>query len=239
MKTKDLDIRDHHYYPDFDAFLIRAYRPGTVKRLPRAIVGWMQRTNPENLIETRSFPDIPAAMKAFAATQSSGEFPESFMDLQDLQVKKVYDWEDRLLMPSFDHEITDQKSGQRILRKIARARNIPCPKLIWADESNDSDYDSDTNQIKFGHRSLIPLLHEMAHAIHSKKLDDNDGEMHHSPGFVWHAIDLYHSYAGIDLDYLVATASKAGIIGPFHVHGPEFYIQKANHLPTALAPRLG
>lgn len=238
MKTKDLDIKDHHYYPDFDVFLIRGDRPGTGKRLPRSIVGWMQRTNPDKLIETKSFPDIASAMKAFRDIELSRHFPESFMDMKDRQVRKVYDWEDRILSPDYDREIKDPQNTKKLLQRISREMGIRCPKLVWAENRSHSEYDEDSNVIVFGHRSLMPLLHEMAHAIHKQKLEeeDNDNPIHHSPGFVWHAIDLYHRYGGIELDYLVQSAASAGILGPLHVREPEHYIQILTKVPTP--PRL-
>jgi hypothetical protein len=236
MKTKDLEIKDYLYYPDVDVFLIRAWRPGLGNRLPRAVVGWMPRMKPETLLCTRSFPDIRASVKAYKTITESGEFPDKLLNAADLFKKKVYEWEDKTLLPYFDSPIPDIATARTILQRISRELAIRCPKLVWLDEEQNSYYDDDTNTIEFGHRSLLPLLHEVAHGLQNLKSCNDGNEMHHSPGFVWHAIHLYNRFAGIELDYLVQSAAIAGILGPLKVEGPQHYIQAALSITPLMKP---
>ncbi|MDB5490771.1 MAG: hypothetical protein JWO78_620 [Micavibrio sp.] len=227
--TENLDIKEYLYYPDVDAFLIRGFRPGLGQNLPRAIVGWLRRSNPAGLIDAQSFFDIPSSMRSYKAIQESGDFPEELFAAKDLQQRSVYAWEDKMLIPDFDAPIATLATAQKIARKVSRDLDIPCPKIIWvdtADENEDgSTYDSDSHTIEFRHRSLLALLHELAHAVHSKKTHDENNQVHHSPGFVWQAINLYNRYAGIDLDYLVQSAAIAEILGPVRIQGPAHYIR--------------
>jgi len=226
MKTKDLVIEDYLYYPDVDAFLIRGFRPAFGQNLPRAVVGWMQRATPENLICARSFPDMPAAVTAYQNAIECGEFPDKILEASDVQQHGVYDWEDRIMGNDVDRPVTDIESARKILREVCRDIKISCPKLVWLDNINSSDYDWDSNTIRFGHRSLMPLLHEIAHAIQNQKSsDEGNNKMHHSPGFVWDAMTLYNRYLGLDMSFLAQSAAMAGLLGPVRVDAPQKYVQ--------------
>lgn len=238
MKTKDLEIKDYRYYPDVDAFLILADRPGLGTRLPRAVIGWMHRTRPASLICVRSFPDMPAAVELYKNTLAFVNFPDKVLEIKDKQRQKVYNWEDHLLMPAYDRPLTHYADATKILMRVCREMDIPLPILLWQTENQHSKYERSPSTILFGHRSLIPLLHEIAHAMQDLKPGNENNNIHHSPGFVWDVITLYNRYADIDLRILVQSAAKAGILGPCTIEAPQNYIKAVVPKISPQAPTL-
>jgi len=234
MKTKDLEIRDYFYYPEVDSFLIRADRPGCDKRLPRSVVGWMPRNRPSSLICVRSFPDMAAAVTLYKTTLESVIFPPKILEIKDRQKQKVYDWEDHVLMPVYDTPLTNYADANTMLMRVCREMNIPLPKLLWMQGEKNSKYVGKLNTIILAHRTLIPLLHEIAHAMQDKKPHNKSNNIHHSPAFVWDAITLYNRYAGIDLHFLVQSAVAADILGTCKIETPHHYTRKIS--PQAPGP---
>ncbi len=138
------------------------------------------------------------------------------MDAQDKFKQKVYDWEDHILHPAFDIPVTSPDTARKIIRRISREMEIPCPKLVCRKTHLILNMMTQPTSLISATANSCRCCMNWRTRTHSIKLDEanNENAMHHSPGFVWHAIDLYHRYAGISLDYLVHTATAAGISRP-------------------------
>ncbi|AGH99137.1 hypothetical protein [Micavibrio aeruginosavorus] len=208
MKVKDLHILDRHYCVHADAYLVI----GTAKnarRLPGTITGWHARGD-ETLYYKRHFLDADSAHIHFDAEMVDTDAIIDNIFSVDRQQQAVYDWEDRVIVPH--GRIITAKDARAMIARVADDNDMPRPKLVWEEHTNHSEYDECDNRVHFGHRDSISLLHELAHALYHER---RDGEKFadHSPGFVWTAIELYHRYAGVDLQLLITSAMQADIIG--------------------------
>ncbi|WP_435640628.1 hypothetical protein [Micavibrio aeruginosavorus] len=208
MKVKDLHILDRHYCIHADGYLV----VGTAKHrrgLSGFVTGWCHR-NSDTLHHAQNFLDIDSAHISFNAEMVELEsFLGGVFD-RDHQEQTVYRWEDQCIVP-LGRKITKDEA-KALIEKISDDHDIPVPKLLWMPDTNSSSYEEETNKIRFGHREIISLLHEMAHVLYHHR---RDGERYadHAPAFVFTAIELYHQYAGIDLDTLISTARQANILG--------------------------
>ena len=226
MKVKDLHILDRHYCVHADAYLVI----GTAKnahRLPGTITGWHARED-DKLYYKRHFLDSDSAHLHFDSEMVDTDVIIDNIFSNDHQQQTVYDWEDQVILP-YGRSIT-VREARAIITKVADDNGMPCPKLVWESHTNHSEYDECENRIYFGHRDLISLLHELAHALYHER---RDGEKFadHSPGFVWTAIELYHRYAGIDLQLLITSAIQADIVGDLQS------IRHIRDLPTPIVER--
>jgi hypothetical protein len=199
-----VDIIKKYYDPDVDASLVL----GRVRDRQQFIVAWKSR-HKDSFVSAKSFVDEAAAREYFneIVTDAHPFIPESLT--RDFQKKAVYDWEDNDLLPR--SRLVTEKDARTLIRKIAHDYKVPVPDLEWEEFTNVSGYDDDT--IYMGARDNISLLHEMAHHIHEYKAIADDGLAPHSPGFVAFAIQLYHRYGNIDLQYLQKTAAVKDILG--------------------------
>ncbi len=222
MKTKDLTIQESLFHTHADACLVRGILRDEVAR-PRAarhVVGWIARAAPQTLLAPRRCLDAASAIRVFQETLETDDVPPALVRARDWQKKRVYDWENELLVPQAE-PVEGVKTARAILRQVARDLAIPCPKLVWREPGGeDSEYDDDCHEISFGHREKISLLHEMAHAVHAVRTGERLGP-HHSPGFVWIAIELYHRYADVDLWFLVQSAAHRDLLGDIVPHRPD------------------
>ena len=225
MKTKDLTIQESFFHAFADATIVRGIlRDGEEHRAGQHIVGWVPRATPEKLIAPRRYLDSASASAALAAALQEDEIPSALRNAKDWQKRRVYEWEDKLLVSQVEGFL-DQRQARKLLQRISRDFGVPCPKLIWGDNANLSEYDEDSNEIFFRHRDKITLLHEMTHSIVNERLGDDSGP-DHSPGFVWLAIELYHRYAGIDLAFLIQSAAHRDILGNVIATGPDISASK-------------
>ena len=190
-------------------------------------VAWKSR-HKRTLIEPVNFSEHVSAVQHFDMAVHSNDDILPHKDItKDWQRKRVYRWENENVEEYADP--IDINRAKRLIRTVAKDYNIPPPTLIWR-KKGGSIYTPD-HKIKFGHRDDVSLLHEMGHAILNKKVD-LAGLPHHSPAFVWMAIELYNRYAHVDLQHLVTTAAKADILGDMQAEG------KTNTLSLAVRPNV-
>lgn len=206
MNVKDFTKSASIYHPHADAWLVLGK-----DAKGRFCTGWIARRKPDNLISCHRFLDEASAHVAFEDILKRDDVPHSLIIAPDWQKQTLYDWEDDNLS-KFRIDLPNPAQARRLMRQIAADYDIDCPRLKWLDFTNHSEYDEDENIIYYGARDNITLLHEMAHAIHYAQLCEHLGP-HHSPGFVSIAIDLYHRYAGADLETLNGSAGKRGLLG--------------------------
>ncbi|AEP10705.1 hypothetical protein MICA_2403 [Micavibrio aeruginosavorus ARL-13] len=225
MKVKDLHILDRHYCVHADAYLvIGTARNGA--RLPGTITAWHARGD-EQLYYKRHFIDADSAHIHFNNEMTETDVIVDAIFRADHQQQAVYDWEDRVILPH-GHTITP-KQARAMIALVADDNDMPRPKLVWEDHTNHSEYDECENRIHFGHRDIISLLHELAHAVYHHRRD-GDRYADHSPAFVLTAIELYHNYANIDLDTLVTSANKIGLLGD--IKSIHYVTDIADHIVT-------
>lgn len=217
----DIKVLKRCYDPHTDSYLVvgkvAQKNKNTNKTMKQFVIGWQSR-HKKKLIDCRYFIDEPAAMAEFKTLSLRHNRP-SHKNLQtDWQQQKVYDWEDDMLVPHA--KILTQQETLDIIKKISKAYGVSEPRLVWQTPIRsqngqikpESCYDDSNHTIYFQHRDIISLLHEIAHVILTDQLDE-DLDAFHSPAFVWKAIELYHQYGGLNLDYLILTAHKFGLLG--------------------------
>lgn len=225
MKVKDLHILDRHYCVHADAYLVI----GTAKNarsLPGTITGWHARGD-ERLYYKRHFLDADSAHIHFNKEMTDTDVIIDTIFRADRQQHAVYDWEDRVILPH-GRTITP-KEARAMIARVSDDNDMARPRLVWEEHTNHSEYDECDNRIHFGHRDVISLLHELAHAVYHHR---RDGERYadHAPAFVLVAIELYHDYAGIDLNTLVSSANQAGLLGD--VRAIQYVSDIADHVVT-------
>jgi hypothetical protein len=211
LRAKDLIIRERHYDANVDGYLVVGQkRKKDNSSLKNHVVGWISR-HKDQLHESRYFMDKGSAKRYYnQVILNDHKKPECSVFMKDWQKQKLYSWENTLVK---NHGLKlNEKQAKSIIRKVSREYGIPAPKLKMEKITWHSEYDDEKNIIHFGSRDNITLLHELAHAIHTKQLDD-ELAAHHSPGFTWIAIELYHKYAGLNLNYLILGASANGLLG--------------------------
>lgn len=208
MNLKDLTILKRRYDPHIDAYLVLGRRKEK-DVLRRYVVGWYSRHKDTKLARRKSFLDFDSAKISFQDMTKITDPPVHKSFVRDWQVQKVYRWEEKYLE---EKAVTiNETQARQLIAKVCTDYGIKKPELIWRKRKTEhSDYCVDNHRIRFGHRDNVALLHELAHALHAHKLDVH---AHHSPPFVWIAMELYNRYAGCNLSYLVTTAQQAGLLG--------------------------
>ena len=218
MKADDLKIFERYYSAELDAYVVFAKNNKADAKgkpsLKRFIVGWQGRHKPEKILVSKKFLDYESAEEHYQMLVEEIDDPDFEYDevFQDAQKKQVYSWEDNAVIPLLNGKKINKTEAESLVRKVSRDYGIKAPKINWKKYADSSEYDSELNEIDFGHRDEISLLHELAHAIHGKH-SETDHDVHHGPAFVWLAIELYNRYAGINLSYLVTSAQHQGILG--------------------------
>lgn len=206
ITTKDITPLARHFNMYADSYLVLGRRAGR----RGYVVAWQSRHS-DKIEEYYKFPRKKDARDIFNDMCRKNELPcESPVCDKDWQKQTLYDWEDEYLIPH-STAITED-CARKLIRKISREQGIRAPNLIWGDHINHSKYNENDHAIEFGHRDLISLLHEMAHALNIHR---NGGEPspHHAPSFVWAEIELCHRYAELDLPYMVMSAQKYSLLG--------------------------
>ncbi len=211
MKLSDLDIREKFYSNDIDGYLILG-RNRDETTLKRWVVGWYSRHSPTRLARRKSFADEESARAMLDVAYQTALSPAHEKFSKDWQKHTVYLWED-IDLAGHQIELTRQEA-RALVAKVCDDYNIEPPELVWS-QKKGSEYFPASHRIRFGHRDLISLLHELAHAIHLHT--DNLSKADHSPPFVWIAIELYNRYAGVNLQYLITTAQREGLLGDIDV----------------------
>jgi hypothetical protein len=212
MKQSDLKILKRQFDQASDSYVVlgKRRRSGTVRPY---ILSWRTRQD-EELRDCRSFKYLERATAAFNKEASNGNSSLHSAFYKDPQQKKLYDWENECL--DIGTYMISQKHARLMIEIICDDYNIDPPKLRWKKKQDFySEYDSDEHIITLGQHDMVTLLHELAHVIDAARSDD-DIKPNHGPGFVWSAIELYHRYAGYNLNYLVTSAFKAGLLGDLH-----------------------
>lgn len=204
-------VARRHYNPCPDAYLCLG-RLNASPSIGDFVVGWHSRSKllGNHLREPHRFLDEASAARHFLRVIREGELPASPTLYRDWQKQAVYKWEQTFCEP---HGVRlDKAQGEAIIRKVSRDYGIAPPKLVMRPENSHSEFNSDSNQIAFGHRDSITLLHELGHAVTAPLHEGND-MAYHGPIFVWKAIELYHRYANIELNHLIISATQRDIIG--------------------------
>ena len=214
LRVEHIRVARRRYDPHMDGYIVL----GAVKysRSPvRHVVAWQSR-HAGTAVDCRFYENPDSARRQFNRAAKKG--CEHSLLQKDWQKKKLHDWENRFLMPH-SRRINEQ-DALRMIRRFCRDYSLPVPQLTWKKKEGYSVFDNDTNELIFGHRDNISLLHELAHDLHKSRLrekaDDDDDDYDtpmHPPGFVWCAIELYHRYAGLGLDYMVVSAHSHGLLG--------------------------
>lgn len=209
MKVKDLRILARHFDPHIDGYVVLGRRKddGAMRRY---VVAWHSRHQNNRIISRKSFHDIRVARQHFGeATTCTGASSHHTGFQQDWQDRKVYRWEEDCL----EHRATPitKRQAQELIRAVSADYGIPAPALLWRkNETHYSDFCAAKNKIRFGHRTDLALLHEMAHAVNEYY---HASGAFHGPLFVWTAIKIYHRYLGLGMGYLASTARRYGLLG--------------------------
>ncbi len=230
-KVRDVSVLKRHFNPHADGYLVLA------RRGDGYLTGWISRHHQQKIRDVESFASRRAATQAFSRAILREDMPEDPVFEKDWQQRRLYDWENDFVCP-YKKTLT-RAQAKSLAAKVAQDYDIETPRIVFKERNGHSEYDSDEHTVYYGDRDNITLLHELAHAVYDKT---NEGESlfaaHHSPAFVWMAIELYHHYSGLDLQYLVLTAAQRGLVGDFAENrlvtpaalshsGPKSHAQKA------------
>ncbi len=217
LKKKDLTVLAQHYDSHADSYLVLGKRKNRTKSLKRYVVAWRSRHRDQFAV-CHYFTDSHSAEQYFNDVVYDEDRPDHPLLQKDWQKKAVYDWEQKTLIPH--SRKINEKQARVLLQKVSRECGMKSPRLVWDKPAEGSSYDIDDHVIHFGHRDNISLLHEMAHVLYKHDLDESETDIPttHSPGFVWTAIELYHRYAGINLNYLIIMAAQQNILGDMSEH---------------------
>jgi hypothetical protein len=215
MKMDDLEILKRHYDARADAYLTlaRVKDSGGRSASPRPYaLGWQPRAPQiaHRLHEARRYMDEGTARRALARILDEEELPKSGATMPDWQQELVYAWEGDFCCPNM--KAINEDEARAIIRVVARDYGMKPPKLIMTQDRDSSAYIGPDHTIRFGHRDNIGLLHELAHAVCEPKIEDTEAAAH-SPLFVWTLIELYHRYAGLNLNYMIISAASRGLTG--------------------------
>jgi|GEM_PF-1365531 len=197
-------ILECYFDPHLDAYLVL----GKINDSTEYFTGWKSR-HKDSIVDTRGFSNEAVARKRFNTMIEEDELSGHPSLLKDYQKQRVYDWEEKMLMPH--SKKINEKNARALINKIALDYGMSAPRLKWRKFTNYSKYDSEA--IYFGARDNISLLHEMAHHIHDHAICFDDSLPHHSSGFVHCAIELYARYADIDPKFLLSSAHNKEILG--------------------------
>ena len=230
VKVKAMDVSARFYDAQADAYLVVGRIPASKKSYA---VGWHSR-HCDTLVEPALFAIKKEAQRAFnRAAAHPDEKPDHDSFVKDWQEDGVNQWEETLLMPG-TRKIT-QADARALLRRVSRDYGMPPPRLVWKKPGGASEYDPDLHEIPFSHRDNISLLHEMAHAIDEHAAASDALRPNHGPAFVWIAIELYHRYAGMNLNFMIVSAAQHHLLGDIHENQQVFTLSP---LKTVSPPRL-
>lgn len=214
MKTKDIILIDRHYQRKIDAWLVLGQKRQDRELLPVFVAGWQPRLATNKLFTVKKFFDLESAQLYFRKTLHRDKSPKDKLFSRDLQKKNVYAWEDKHL-DRYDCMLKDKDATRDLVRQIAKDYKTKKPFLVLGKNGRDH-YDPDDDKLQIGTLSLLRLLHEMTHMLNTQFSDESENGPDHGPAFVWMAIELYHRYAGLDLNYLVETAAQRDLLGPLN-----------------------
>ncbi len=212
MKKSSLSIIREVYDPHNDFYILLGKSRSGKKTIAPFVVGFCHRSQDE-VTDIQRFMDYPSATDRLDEIVVGQELPDdNVMLFEDWLQNDVYEWEEKFI-EDFSSRMTRQAMND-LVREVCADLGMRAPRLVWTRPKPYSYYDSDDHCIYMGHRDRCTLLHELAHAYMSEKLDGPEDHTNHCPAFVWKVIELYNRYAGLSLDYLVTSANGAGILGP-------------------------
>jgi hypothetical protein len=210
LDRRDAKLEEIRFTPDTDSYFVRGRIPGRGSPRP-FFTGWISRHRPERIYSLRRFMDRGSARLAYEKNCAEQKLSGHRSLTRDWQQQRVYEWEGLFVYPL--GEKIDEKQARAMIARICRAEGIPRPKLFWEKHTDNSWVFPDDNELHFGHRDTVGLLHELAHLVHEGRRDPEQPLAVHGPTFVWTAIELYHRHGGIDLSYLIRSAAKSGLLG--------------------------
>jgi len=205
--VNNIDVNERIYDPFADLYIIFGH---SVKRRDKPFCVAVQLRENGKLTKPRSFKHSQSARSYFNAVATGMIEPE--MCIRDPLIQEVYDWENNSL--NYHLKPLSKNEAKALAKRVAEDYGFETPKINFQSNGNSNYYFPDTNEICLVNVDNLTLLHELAHALVEYQSEIMEREyINHSPQFVWNAIELYQKYAGIDLQYLVRTASSYNILG--------------------------
>lgn len=230
VKLKDIDVLRQLYDPHADGYFIAGKAKDEAAEKPY-IMGWRTRKG-RKLIAPQSFKSKGRLTRAYKEAVKADHWPEHDIFRKDTQHKKLYAWEELYLQA---HTIRlSEKTARKVISQVCDDYSIPPLKLRWCPEGKTSWYVYSSRLIKFSHRDLISLLHEIGHAVHDE-IPESRKSAHHSPAFARILVELYHRYAGFPLDYLMVTAHEFDLLGDMKTE--QLIFDPIAHCPQPNIPR--
>lgn len=203
--VNNIEIDEKIYDPGMDLYIVFAH---SVKKCAEPYhIFWQYREN-HKITMQGSYKDVLDAREHFNAVVKSEIEPN--IEYRDPYVKNVYAWEDNDLTDYF--RPLNKKEVKELIQKVSEDYKFDPPSIKHTKTGNY--YYHETNHIELKDMNNITLLHELSHALTQHQSEQTERPyIDHSPQFVWNAIELYHQYADINLQYLVTTAAQHNILG--------------------------
>ena len=195
-------------YTDLYVVFGKKSRPGSKNIF---FVGWqINESEKPNIF--KNFRNKERATLIFNRVSRGKIEPPKQLLKSDPLKNRLYDWEDEYAV-SYARPVT-KSEARALINRVSEDYGMDSPELKWIETGEDSTYFLAEHIIELAHHNEAIILHEMAHAITDWNAERLDREStHHSPSYAWTLIELYHRYLGLDLQTLVQSANKYGILG--------------------------